>query len=163
MTRIITKKIFNSVMAFFIVGAMMIGGTTVFAAKTDEENVVSTKNVENSLTEMATARGIVYSSNGWQFRSQKDTTNFSVNAGQSVSFTMGSLSSVSPQAFSVKLCRVVNGVPQTVSGPIYVEPNRSYGSTITFNVNTSGTYLVRCERTNDGQVQIINNVSVNVQ
>lgn len=163
MTRTIKRGLFTSIMAFALVCAMMVcGATSAFAAELPETTAEMTTAVSEETVEMAAARGTVYNSDKWTFSSQKDTDAFNVSAGQSVSFNMGSLSSSSGQGFEVKLCRMVNGVAQLYGGPIHVEANRSYGSTITFNVNVSGSYIIRCDRTNDGNSQIINNVSVYV-
>ena len=155
MTRTIKKRVISIIMAVAMVCTMMICATTAFAAEIS--------NPENTDIEtMTSTRATVYSSSQWNFKQQKDTNSFGVSAGQSVSFNMGSLSSTSGQGFNVKLCRMVNGVPQVTSGPIHVDANRSYGSTVTFNVDKTGTYIIRCERTNDSNAQIINNVSVYV-
>lgn len=155
MTRTSTRRIISSVMALALVCAMMLCGTTAFAAEVPET-------METGIETAAARSTLVYSSSKWSFYQQKDTNYFSATGGSTVSFTMGSLSSTSGQGFKIKLCRVVNGVIQDAAGPISVVANRDYGSTITFNVESDGTYLVRCYRSNDEVYQYIYDIKVYV-
>lgn len=151
-----SKRLISSFLALAMV--LSLGSATAFAAENTDMNVKQQS--------VSRATSVVISEDGWKFTKQRDSDlrnsagRFYATSGQSVSITMTGIHSNSSQGFTVQVCRIVNGTPQKTSGPIHVDANKSNTYTMTFGIYTTGTYIIRMERNNDGIYQYIDHVTI---